>query len=103
MYLYIPAKLTIQIEDVNDNNPKFRKPFYRLSVTENSKMGTVIGSVTADDPDKNRTITYTLEAAPEVTKMIHLDPDTGDIIVASKIDHEMYDWLNFTVSFKFPL
>jgi ABC-type siderophore export system fused ATPase/permease subunit len=47
--------------DENDNNPKFRRPFYRRSVTENSKSGVTIVNVVADDVDKNRTITYSLE------------------------------------------
>nr|CAD7572446.1 unnamed protein product [Timema californicum] len=53
--------LTIIIEDENDNNPKFRRPFYRRSITENSKNGVTIINVVADDADKNRTIKYALE------------------------------------------
>nr|CAD7428205.1 unnamed protein product [Timema monikensis] len=55
------AMLTIIIEDENDNNPKFRRPFYRRSITENSKNGVTIINVVADDADKNRTIKYALE------------------------------------------
>lgn len=93
----ILAQLVIKVEDVNDNNPKFRKPFYRFSVTENSKNGIAIGSVIADDADKNKTLIYTLEGRPEVASLVYLDKDTGDLLVANKIDHEMYDWLNLTV------
>jgi hypothetical protein len=59
--LLFSAILTIIIEDENDNNPKFRRPFYRRSITENSKNGVTIINVVADDADKNRTITYSLE------------------------------------------
>lgn len=55
------ATLTIVVEDENDNNPKFRKPFYKTSITENSKNGMHIETVIADDADKNRTMTYYLE------------------------------------------
>nr|CAD7259201.1 unnamed protein product [Timema shepardi] len=55
------SMLTIIIEDENDNNPKFRRPFYRRSITENSKNGVTIINVVADDADKNRTIKYALE------------------------------------------
>ena len=58
---FLSAILTIIIEDENDNNPKFRRPFYRRSITENSKNGVTIVNVVADDADKNRTITYLLE------------------------------------------
>ncbi|XP_024946017.1 cadherin-23 isoform X2 [Cephus cinctus] len=91
------ATLTIIIEDENDNNPKFRRPFYRRSVTENSKNGVNIASIVADDADKNRTITYSLESPKEVTDLVHLDPETGEMVVANRIDREMYAWLNLTV------
>lgn len=53
--------LTIIVQDENDNNPKFRKSFYKTSITENSKPGMHIDTVIADDADKNRTMTYILE------------------------------------------
>lgn len=83
---------------MNDNSPKFRKPFYKFSVAENSKNGVVIGNVLADDADKNKTILYTLEGPLELTNLIHLDKDSGEIVVANKIDHELHNWLNLTVS-----
>lgn len=92
------ATIHIQVEDVNDNNPKFTKPFYRYSVPENSKTGSHIGTVTANDADKNKTVIYSMEATPNIAKMIYLDRESGDITVASKIDHETYSWLNLTVS-----
>lgn len=60
--------LTILVEDENDNNPKFRKPFYKTSITENSKNGAHIETVIADDADKNRTMTYSLEGNPNILK-----------------------------------
>ncbi|KAF5272299.1 hypothetical protein FQR65_LT04956 [Abscondita terminalis] len=91
------GSITIEIEDVNDNNPKFRKSYYRFAVTENSKNGVVIGNVIADDVDKNRTVRYTLEGPPEVTPFVHLDENSGELVVANKIDHEIYKWINLTV------
>lgn len=89
--------MTIHIEDVNDNNPKFRKSFYRFSLTENSKIGNVVGNVLADDIDKNRSITYMLEGYKQIMSLLHLDSTTGDLVVANKIDFEVYNWLNYTV------
>lgn len=91
------AKLTIAIEDVNDNNPKFRKPFYKFTVPENSKSGTLIGTIIADDLDVNKTVSYVIEASAFIKKMIHLDDLNGDMFVLSKIDHEVHKWLNFSV------
>ncbi|KAH8267311.1 hypothetical protein KR018_005727 [Drosophila ironensis] len=89
--------LIIQVLDENDNNPKFKQPFYRQSITENSINGAMIVNVLASDVDKNRTITYALEGNPIYRSLMHLDPQTGEIVVASKIDHEQHQWLNFSV------
>ncbi|RZF38140.1 hypothetical protein LSTR_LSTR005501 [Laodelphax striatellus] len=91
------AVLTIVIEDENDNNPQFRKPFYRRSITENSQNGITIVNIVADDADKNRTITYSLEGPQSITDLVHLDKETGEMVVASRIDHEQVSWLNMTV------
>ncbi|XP_053979716.1 cadherin-23 [Hylaeus volcanicus] len=91
------ATLNIIIEDENDNNPRFRRPFYRRSVTENSKNGVNIASIVADDADKNRSITYSLESPKELADLVHLDSETGEMVVANKIDREQYSWLNLTV------
>ncbi|XP_063244010.1 cadherin-23 [Bacillus rossius redtenbacheri] len=91
------AILTIIVEDENDNNPKFRRPFYRRSVTENSKNGVTVINVVADDADKNRTIKYMLEGSRTIMDLLYLDEETGEVVVASRIDHEVTPWLNFTV------
>lgn len=91
------ATLNIIIKDENDNNPKFRRPYYRRSVTENSKNGVHIASIVADDADKNRTITYLMESPKEISELVYLDPETGEMVVSNKIDREIYSWLNYTV------
>ncbi|XP_062536316.1 cadherin-23 isoform X2 [Armigeres subalbatus] len=89
--------LTIVVEDENDNNPKFRNSFYKRSIPENSPHGVTIISVVAYDMDKNKTIHYGLEGSKETTDLLHLDAETGEIVVANKIDYEVFPWLNFTV------
>ncbi|XP_063590983.1 cadherin-23-like [Penaeus indicus] len=91
------ATLTIQVQDINDNDPKFRKSFYRRSVAENAKTGTTIANVVADDVDKNRTITYSLHGSPTILSLINLDHETGEIVVADRVDREVSSWLNFSV------
>lgn len=60
-----PAKLTVNILDVNDNTPQF-KPFgityYTERILEGATPGTTLIAVAAVDPDKglNGLITYTL-------------------------------------------
>ncbi|XP_055907178.1 cadherin-23 [Eupeodes corollae] len=93
----VEAYLHIQIEDENDNNPKFKQPFYKKTITENSMNGVLIANIVAYDVDKNKTVTYSMEGNPAYTSLVHLDTQTGEIVVSSKIDHELYQWLNFTV------
>ncbi|XP_054726430.1 cadherin-23 [Anastrepha obliqua] len=93
----VEAFLNIIIEDVNDNNPKFKQPFYRKTITENSINGVLIANILAYDVDKNKTITYSLEGNPAIRNLVHLDPQTGELVVANKIDHEQFQWLNLTV------
>ncbi|XP_049696338.2 cadherin-23 [Helicoverpa armigera] len=91
------ATLTIVIDDENDNNPVFRKPLYKTSITENSKNGVNIATVIADDADKNKSMSYFIEGREELLGLVHMDIKTGEVVVASKIDHEMYPWINLTV------
>ncbi|XP_030375877.1 cadherin-23 [Scaptodrosophila lebanonensis] len=89
--------LSIQILDENDNNPKFKQPYYRQTITENSINGVMVANVLAYDVDKNRTISYAIEGNPVYRNLLHLDTQTGEIVVANKIDHEQHQWLNFSV------
>lgn len=89
--------LNIIIEDENDNNPRFQKPFYKRSITENSANGVTIANVVAFDVDKNRTIKYSLEGPKEITDLVYLDSESGEMVVANKIDHEVHEWLNLTI------
>ncbi|CAH0702289.1 unnamed protein product [Spodoptera exigua] len=91
------ATLTIVIDDENDNNPVFRKPMYKTSITENSKNGVNIATVIADDADKNKSMNYFLEGREDLLNLVHMDSKTGEVVVASKIDHELYPWINLTV------
>ncbi|KAJ8674820.1 hypothetical protein QAD02_010606 [Eretmocerus hayati] len=91
------ATLNIIIEDENDNDPKFRRSLYKQYVTENSKYGVHIANIVADDADKNRTITYSLESSREIGDMIDLNSETGEVTVANRIDREIHPWINLTV------
>ena len=55
------ATLTVVLDDINDHDPLFNQPFYRRSVPENSKRGAPILTLSADDADLNRSLTYGLD------------------------------------------
>ena len=50
--------IKIIVDDINDNAPKFKKPFYSSTVRENADIGTVITTIVSEDLDTNRTISY---------------------------------------------
>lgn len=49
------ATVKVLVEDV-DEPPVFKRPAYIMEVRENAEIGTIIGSVSAVDPDANRNI-----------------------------------------------
>ncbi|XP_042895459.1 cadherin-23 isoform X2 [Parasteatoda tepidariorum] len=91
------ATLTIKIEDVNDNRPQFQKRYYRQAVTENTKPGSPIVTVVAEDADKNRSLTYSLQGDADIIGLVGMDKKSGEMSVSNKIDREMFSWLNVTV------
>ncbi|EFX87616.1 hypothetical protein DAPPUDRAFT_235424 [Daphnia pulex] len=90
--------MTIILEDdhVNDHDPIFVQPFYRRSVAENGKRGAAILTLSADDADLNRSITYSLDGPAELLELVHLNSETGEVVVSGKLDRERFAWMNLT-------
>ena len=91
------ASIFITVTDVNDNNPEFNEPYYKVMLQENIPKDTEILAVNAEDIDKNRTILYHLEGSLDALKMLEIDSKTGVIKILQKLDFEKQKWLNFTV------
>ena len=92
------ASLFVTILDVNDNIPKFKEKLYNVMLQENLPKNTEILIVSAEDADKNRTITYSLESGSfDSLKMLDINPKTGAIVILEKLDYEVQKWMNFTV------
>lgn len=88
----------IHITDVNDNQPVFTQRLYRAVVPENSIPGTSVITVTAEDRDVNKTLTYSLESGqPELLKLLQINSTSGEVFVTGRIDREVYNWINVTV------
>lgn len=60
--LLVKTRVTINVLDANDNDPRFLKDFYDFSIEENRQRGTVVGRVVAKDIDldANAAIRYSL-------------------------------------------
>ena len=98
------TSLRVVLEDVNDNEPKFTEEVYRLTVKEDGRVGSVIGSVLAYDADlgMNRRIRYVLvsavaEGETQVESQFALDPSTGMISLLRPLDRELISYYNLTV------
>lgn len=70
------ASVLVMVLDDNDNDPQFEKDFYGFELLENLPSGTLVGSVSANDPDigKNSLLRYTVVQA---NSSFAVDPDTG--------------------------
>ncbi|XP_060773616.1 desmocollin 2-like protein isoform X2 [Neoarius graeffei] len=85
----LPMKVTVIIEDENDNPPQFTGSL-DFTVQEQCPVGTVVGQVTATDKDEANTlhtkIKYRLKNG---TQLFRIDPSTGVIsATTSKLDRE---------------
>nr|XP_033795125.1 protocadherin-18 isoform X2 [Geotrypetes seraphini] len=94
---------TVQINDENDNAPRFQTNRYETVVLENNAPGAYITSVMAADPDlgENGQVTYTiLENSAlgwSITTYVTIDPSNGAIYALRAFDHEDVNQLVFVV------
>ncbi|EZA53066.1 Protein dachsous [Ooceraea biroi] len=81
------ASVLVTVLDDNDNDPRFEKEFYGFELPENLPSGTLVGSVSATDPDlgKNSLLRY---AIVQTNSSFAVDPDTGEIITREPLDRE---------------
>ncbi|XP_054024620.1 protocadherin beta-15-like [Dryobates pubescens] len=85
------AQIRIVILDANDNTPVFTQAVYEVRLAENSPPGQLVVRVAATDPDEgsNGKVQYTLTQISKGSRQIFdLNPDTGEIRVAGKLDFE---------------
>lgn len=80
----------IKVIDTNDHRPEFSKPEYEVSIPEDTLPETVILQVSATDKDEKNKLIYTLQSStdPISLKRFRLDPGTGVIFTAERLDHE---------------
>jgi hypothetical protein len=86
------ATLTVIVQDINDNAPKFLKN-YRPVIPENSSPRKVVDILATDDDDRSKS-----NGPPFFFRM---DPNADDQIKASfRVDHDPSKWSFFLSSFK---
>uniref|UniRef100_A0AAY5L2H7 FAT atypical cadherin 3b n=1 Tax=Esox lucius TaxID=8010 RepID=A0AAY5L2H7_ESOLU len=79
--------LTVNVEDANDNDPKFSQDSYSVVVPEDTALGVELVRVEATDGDQgsNGEVFYTLlTALPEFS----INSQTGSVVVTGQLDRE---------------
>ncbi|XP_064018239.1 protocadherin beta-16-like [Pogoniulus pusillus] len=85
------AHIRIVVLDANDNTPTFSRETYEVRLEENSSPGQIVARIEATDPDEGSygkvqyAFTQTLEGSQQ---LFDLNPDTGEIRLAGKLDFE---------------
>ncbi|VTJ87787.1 Hypothetical predicted protein, partial [Marmota monax] len=90
--------LKIIVGDV-DEPPLFSMPSYIMEVYENAKIGTIVGTVLAQDPDSaNSLVRYFINYKVEDDRFFNIDANTGTIKTSKVLDREETPWYNITVA-----
>ena len=90
--------LVVNVVDVNDNAPRFDQvDGYTFNTPENCTENSFLGKVRATDEDSSaqfRLIKYSLR---DGSGTFSVDPSTGDVLTAVRVDREQRDVYRFTV------
>ena len=94
------CSLTINITDINDNNPSFTNTTFHFNVLENTTVNSVVANVSSFDADtsKNSKLTFSiLSPSPVVERTFYMNSDTGAIQTLIALDREVCDFYQFGV------
>ncbi|KAJ8416521.1 hypothetical protein AAFF_G00358090 [Aldrovandia affinis] len=86
----ISTKVFIRVIDTNNHRPQFSQPKYEINIPEDTAPETEILQISATDEDEKNKMTYTLLSStdPFSLRKFRLDPGTGLLYTAEKLDHE---------------
>ncbi|XP_066507640.1 protocadherin gamma-A12-like [Hoplias malabaricus] len=85
------VEINITVLDANDNVPVFSQSTYRVSLPENSAVGTSVVTVSARDADEgvNGEVTYEFSRlSDKAARIFSLDKVSGEIKLIGNIDYE---------------
>ncbi|XP_035389998.1 protocadherin Fat 3a isoform X2 [Electrophorus electricus] len=84
------TQVHITILDNNDNAPVFSQPTYDITIAEDTPPDTEVVQVLASDRDERHRLTFSLQGSvdPGSMRLFRVDPGTGAIYTARRLDHE---------------
>lgn len=79
--------------DNNDNGPEFSQPSYDVTISEDVLPDTEILQIEATDRDEKHKLSYTVHSSIDAASMrkFRMDPSTGVLYTAERLDHEAQD------------
>ncbi|KAM7390219.1 hypothetical protein PAMA_008412 [Pampus argenteus] len=91
------TSVKVTVEDVNEP-PVFSTPLSKMVVSEDAKVGTSIGRVSAHDPDNsNSGIRYSIDRNTDLERFFNVDALSGVISTAKPLDREANSVHNLTI------
>ncbi|XP_038248435.1 cadherin-9 isoform X3 [Dermochelys coriacea] len=91
------ALIKVSVEDI-DEPPMFSRSSYIIEVDEDSKEGTIIGQVIAQDPDTTKNaIKYSVDRHTDLDRIFNIYSGNGSIFISKPLDREENPWHNITV------
>uniref|UniRef100_A0A1A8QZ99 Cadherin 7, type 2 n=1 Tax=Nothobranchius rachovii TaxID=451742 RepID=A0A1A8QZ99_9TELE len=91
------TSVRVTVEDVNEP-PIFSSPLNKMVVSEDAKVGTSIGRVSAHDPDtSNSAIRYSIDRNTDLDRFFNVDALSGVISTAKPLDREVNSVHNLTI------
>ncbi|NXF97423.1 CADH7 protein, partial [Eubucco bourcierii] len=88
----------IDVEDA-DEAPVFTLENYLMEVPEEAVSGSVVGSVTARDPDSDDSpVRYSIVQGMHLNRLFSIDEHNGTILTTKPLDRERASWHNITVT-----
>ena len=90
------ASLTINVTDIDDNDPVFQNSSYSISIPENTSIGTPLLTAVAYDLDPTDVLVYSLVG--ENSEHFSIDSRSGEIQTALPLDFESLAEYNIFVA-----
>lgn len=97
--LYAEADLTIIVDDVNDNSPKFESSTYSKVIPEDLYIGDTVLDVRARDEDtgSNAAILYSITNNGGANSVFRIGQSSGSITVDKTLDRETVQQYSLTI------
>ncbi|XP_053572156.1 LOW QUALITY PROTEIN: protocadherin gamma-C5-like [Bombina bombina] len=95
--------ILLNISDVNDNPPAFYQPFYNAFIKENNEPGSLLCTVSANDPDEgaNSDVSYSIVESQidgsALSSFVYINAQNGNIYAQRAFDYEQIQVLHITL------